>query len=155
MKLQVFIVASLMLAPMALAQQGSEVMYGFGGKVYKWADERGNVHYTRNPPEYGTFSEIDQTKPVEREFPEETEGAGGSEVYGEEATAKANSGGLSAREIIDRNCVIARNNLLLLQNVRGKQLTYISSEGKKTTLGDAEKAARIQSAQNNINHYCK
>lgn len=156
MKALITLIVCLMLMPVAFAQQSPQLLYGTNGKVYKWADHRGNVHYTRHPPEYGSWSEIDHSPPARSSGP--IEGGGEtdeSQVYGEEATARANSGGMSAREIIDRNCVIARNNLALLQNVRGKQLTYINSKGQKSSLDDAAKAARIKSAQDNIKHYCK
>ena len=147
----------LLLAIPVYAQAPSVYQQGQFGRVYKWADERGNVHYTHYPPEYGTWSEIDPARPEEKGFEFGEAGSSGDEgpLSDEWLEGKKQGETMSARDIIDRNCVIARNNLMLLQNVRATQLTYTNDQGEKVKLEGERRAARIKAAQDNISHYCK
>ena len=146
MKTLIVLMASLIIMmPVSFAQQGPQVIYGTGGKVYKWADERGNVHYTRRPPEYGTYSEINQ-RPASK----------GNENLNEESGTLINPDAeMTAGEIIKRNCIVARNNLALLEGVRAKKLTYVDGDGKVRAVDERERAVRIQAAKNQISLYCR
>jgi len=154
MKIPFLLLICLMLMPAAYAEN---LYYEGGqyGRVYKWADDYGNVHYTRHAPEYGSYSEIDQAPPASEGSQPAIEETGDTQTGDGWIADQAASGKLTAKEIINRNCVIARNNLTLLQNVRGKQLTYVNSEGKTANVDNAQRAARIKAAQDNIAHYCQ
>lgn len=143
MKIPFLLLICLMLMPAVYAEN---LYYEGGqyGRVYKWADDYGNVHYTRHPPEYGSYSEINQAPPTRGQVTDE----GAGHLISPDAE-------LSANEIIKRNCIIARNNLALLQGVSAKKLTYVNSEGKVVGVDDQEKAARVQAAKNQISLYCK
>jgi len=144
------IVFALFLAFDVLAQSASWV-HGMSGRVYKWTDDSGNVHYTQYPPDNRAYEEVDKA-----DVPTAQQGTpdqAGSETAGDGSTS-GKGGGVTAEEQNKQNCITANDNLTLLSTPLA-EVTYVGADGKTVVVDDKQRAARIEQAKKNIAEYCK
>ena len=116
--------------------------------TYKWTDESGNVIYSQQPPESGSYELI--------------KGLKHSRIRGAASTTQATNDTPAptpkdndelteeGKKIKAQNCIAAKKNLdvyKVYKRVKGQ-------DGKVTTLSDEERQKRIEEAQNQVNLFC-
>lgn len=139
-------------------------------KIYKWVDEQGNVHYGERPPVKNAEEMHIRKAPAAP--PAAAPGA--ANPAGEEAAAtdpgskrdkllegfaeerankkKAEEQAAKEKELRDKNCAQARNNLAS-QQLGGRRFIMTES-GEQKFLSDEESAQRLQQAQQDVAEWC-
>ncbi len=124
--------------------------------TYKWTDEKGNVHYTQQPPADGSYErmKVDKSRPVygEPESPPPTASQPAT------ATTKSSSNGAVVKdelaknaEIRTKNCEAAKKNLEILTVYK----RYKDKDGNVIRMDDNERAQKIEEAKQNISEFCE
>ncbi len=130
------------------------------GKVYKWVDENGQVHYGNMPPPVEQFETLDIKEPPRRVKEE----SGGSDL---DDTAQTDDGKLQQenlqpdraeierkrREVMRYNCAAARKNRATLISFR--RIEIPDGQGGKRRLTDEEREAKLREAERQIREFCR
>jgi len=130
------------------------------GKIYKWTDSEGNVHYGERPPS-------SQAREVEiRKAPPSSRGAapaGNSlqetnkllETMRKEREEKAAKKAAAEKERKRReaNCSRAKRRLAGYQI--GGRIYEVDEQGERSYLSDREIQKRLQAAQKEVDKWCK
>lgn len=132
------------------------------GKIYKWTDSNGKVHYGERPPS----GQANQQMKVPRKKPygaapapkagNKTDAASKFlESVSAERKEKKEAADKSAKEkeIADKNCSHARRRVASLKQ-GGRQFT-VDEQGERTYLDDAAIQDRLKKAQADIAKWCK
>lgn len=115
------------------------------GKLYKWVDETGHVHYSQTPPTRGNATEVQIPKSALT--PATADNTAAEPGQAEAAAADPLE---QMREARLKNCEIARQNLSTYQTSQQIQ----QADGTVITLDDATRAAKIAEAQAYIAEFC-
>jgi len=138
----VFISTFLSLFSLTLLANGSEKV------TYKWTDEKGFVQYTERPPKDRAYEMIKILSSGGKEV---------TNVSADEAIAKSSKANRSELDEVvianKRNCEIAKQNMDVLTKL--KQIQVKDADGNPRILTDAEKQARVDDTQAQIDVYCK
>ncbi|MCP5195244.1 MAG: DUF4124 domain-containing protein [Gammaproteobacteria bacterium] len=130
--------------------------------VYKWTDEQGQLQYSELPPATGipyekvlrkTGSVAPETAPTRDLAKEQEELArklAEEEAKTQEQQEQARQ---EAEEQRAKNCEIAKKNVVVLQGDR--PVVKADDKGNKVTLSAEERAAELQKAQEDQDHFCK
>jgi len=128
------------------------------GGVYKWKDDRGIVHYSQYPPpgvEAEKVEEVEPSYPTQLGAPQATDKSSDiAATPGDQAGAEPTDQLAKERKLIEKNCITAKQNLVLLQS-KATDLTYVDDEGNPVKVDDKERAARIEAARKNVIEFCK
>lgn len=132
----------------------------FAGKVYKWVDKEGNVHYGAQPEGSGGAQEMDiKTKaPAVEEEPEPAEKAESNKSDSEEEKVKVSSEKEAEEiekknaEIRKRNCSVAKKRLASIN--AGGRLYEIDDKGQRTFWDDATTAGKRAEAEAQVAEWC-
>jgi len=128
------------------------------GGVYKWKDQKGQVHYTQYPPagvESEKVEEVEPSYPTQLGAPQATDQSSAiAATPGDQAGAEPTDQLSKERELMQKNCITAKQNLVLLQS-KAANLTYVDDEGNVVKVDDKERAARIEAAKKNAVEFCK
>ena len=132
------------------------------GDIYKWTDKTGEVHYTQTPPPDGIAAqkiqgapppaESQQTIHEEQQRLQERLDAFDerrAEQQEEETIRKLEK---EDREINEKNCITAKNNLAKLH--QGGIKRYLTPEGEVIRLTEEDRQRRITEANKQIEQYC-
>lgn len=133
----------------------------FAGKIYKWTDSEGNVHYGARPPTKQaeqikvrkgpsnvpapaakTSNQHDSTKKLLDAFDKERKDK-------KEAADKA----AAEKERRDKNCSIAKRRIAGLK-IGGRQYE-VTEEGERNYLNEADIQKRLSEAQKLADKWCK
>jgi len=133
----------------------------FGG-IYKWTDANGEIHYTQTPPPDGiTTQKIEGALPPaesqqtlheeQRKLQEQLKAFDErrAEQKEEETIRKLEQ---EDREINEKNCITAKNNLGKLQ--QGGIKRYLTPEGDVIRLTEEDRQRRITEANKQVEQYC-
>jgi len=132
----------------------------FAGKVYKWVDKQGNVHYGAQPEESGGAQEMDikvKTPAVEEE-PESTEKAESKNQDSEAEKVKVSNEQEAEEiekknaEIRKRNCSVAKKRLGSIN--AGGRLYEVNEKGERTFWDDATTASKRAEAEAQVAEWC-
>lgn len=133
------------------------------GGIYKWTDASGEVHYTQTPPPKGIATQkIQDTPPPaesqqsihedQQELQERIDAMDERRArQDEEADIKKQQ--KENREIGEKNCITAKNNLAKLQ--QGGIKRYLTPAGEVIRLTEDDRQRRITEATNQVEQYCK
>lgn len=144
------LIGCLLLSPLA-----------FAGKIYKWVDSQGQVHYGERPP---TANQADEVKIHKGPAPSAPTSAAASqtpsasdflEAKAKERKEKAEAGEKAnkAKEIAKKNCDNARASMHSLN--QGGRRYVMQPDGQRKYLDDADVQKRKQEAQAAIDKWCK
>lgn len=125
--------------------------------TYKWVDENGQVNYSQYPPPEGTESETVKPPPkvdTDAAIREQQEREGKLNSINEERNKE------SAQEKLDEGnaakkqaaCDLARDKLK--QAISSTRLYATNEQGERVKLGEDERQARIEAANNEIAEFC-
>lgn len=133
----------------------------FAGKIYKWTDANGKVHYGERPP----AGKAEQMK-IKGTTPFGTAPAPKSSDKGDAASKflesveaerkeKKEADDLSAKNkaITDKNCSISRRQVASLK--QGGRQYEVDEKGERTYLGEGAIQSRLNEAQKNVEKWCK
>jgi hypothetical protein len=119
--------------------------------TYKWTDEKGNVHYTQQPPAEGTYErmKVDKTRAGSAEpeaAPEQnantSKPATSNQTVKDEVAKNA--------EIRAKNCEGAKKNLEILTVYK----RYKDKDGNVVRMDDSERNRQIEETKQQIADFC-
>ena len=140
MSRSLIVVALLLVAPLAVAQQ-----------IYKWTDAKGTVHYSQSAPPEGTrFQQVKLSGGVES--PANTPAAQpGAETTPAPANAPAPAPVADTPDNRAKLCATLKSNLATLQ---GSGPVVMQQGGKPVVLGDAQRKQQLDTANAQYQQYC-
>ena len=121
--------------------------------LYKWTDEKGNVHYGQAKPTQYKAIELDKPPPPPANTPELNKSA--AEQIRDarkksETTKKANKNKQAPTNAIQ--CQTAKKNLQVLKS--GGRIQHQNQAGEEVTLSDEEIAGKIAETNKQIGFFC-
>ena len=132
------------------------------GGIYKWTDASGEVHYTQTPPPNGIATQKIQDAPPpaesqqsiheEQQQLQERIDAMDERQARQDEEAAINKQHKENREIDEKNCITAQNNLAKLQ--QGGIKRYLTPEGEVIRLTEEDRQRRITAANKQVKQYC-
>ena len=133
----------------------------FAGKIYKWTDSNGKVHYGERPPSgKGKQMSIPRKSPfgsTPAPKPDNKDDAASKflESVASERKEKKEASEKSAKEkeIADKNCSNARRRVASLKQ-GGRRFT-VDEKGERSYLDDAAIQSRLKEAQEKVKKWCK
>ncbi len=133
-------------------------LYGTGasaGKLYRWVDGDGVVHFTQYPPQNRKGVEKIELRPPPTSGPvEEVEEREDNPEKRGEAPVEGAQEQKKTKEIaaLDRkNCEISRRNLTILEGGRPR---LRDSDGNVRIIADEERKSRIEQARKDVDEFC-
>ncbi|HKR76371.1 MAG TPA: DUF4124 domain-containing protein [Rhodanobacter sp.] len=140
MSRSLIVVALLLLAPLAAAQQ-----------IYKWTDAKGTVHYSQSAPPEGTrYQQVKLTGGVESSANTPT-----TQPNAETTPAPANTPAPAPVTDTPANraklCATLKSNIATLQ---GSGPVVMQQDGKPTVLSDAQRKQQVDTANAQYQQYC-
>jgi len=127
----------------------------WGGEIYKWVDEKGNVHFSDQPgkseaqqidmPKFKTDPVLEQRQQDRQEM-EKKEQDQNTAKSADEAEAQ------KKEQQRKKNCITARERVEQLQTVR--RLFRIDESGERHDLSDEERATALQKAREDVKTWC-
>jgi hypothetical protein len=133
-------------AMMALATTGVATADG-----YRWVDDEGNVVYSQSPPPGEQQAERIQL-PVSSSAMDEPEEAAASDTETEDAKQPATAQDLDPA-VRQGYCDKAKKNVELLKNTE-PGVPFVTEDNNIVKFSDAERAQRLQQAQEAVEAYC-
>jgi cytoskeletal protein RodZ len=134
----------------------------FAGKVYKWVDQNGNVHYGADRPSNSAQELNIKVKPSSRPSPAksaQSEDGQQSEREQAEETVKVNNEKELAEvekknaEIRKKNCSVAKKRLGAIK--AGGRLYEVNEQGERSYWDDSTRQAKMAEAQAQVSEWCK
>lgn len=151
---------SLLLLGISLALAGTNSVAGSADKIYKWADQNGEIQYTQMPPPAGVEVLEIRSAPPPADNPAAENARLQQQVEAmdermEERQAAAARSEQQARnaEIRKQNCINARKNLGELQ--QGGIKRYRLPDGSVLRLTEEDRLKRIAETETEITENCK
>jgi hypothetical protein len=121
-------------------------------KLYKWKDEKGNIHYGQTKPTEYESAEVNKPPPppanapdLNKPFAEQIRGKNQGDQTKPD-TAQMDPGTKASQ------CAKARNNLTNLQN--NSRVRVKNPDGSVRLLTDDEKQDKLKESQKQIDYYC-
>lgn len=140
---------SLTLLSLFLLLTSTTVM---SAKLYKWKDEKGNIHYGQTKPTEYESAEVNKPPPppanapdLNKPFVEQIRGKNQGDPAKPD-TAQMDPGTKASQ------CAKARNNLTNLQN--NSRVRVKNPDGSVRLLTDDEKQDKLKESQKQIDYYC-
>lgn len=123
--------------------------------TYKWVDEKGNVHYSQQPPAGSNYErmKIDKSRPA---YNEPTQDAAPKAAPNPKpATSSSTSTVIKEeiaknKEIREKNCEAAKKNL----EVYTVYKRYRDKDGNVIRMDDNERLKKIEESKQNIAEFC-
>lgn len=134
------------------------------GKVYKWVDKEGNVHYGAQQPEDSGGAQEMHIKTNKHSAPEEpaeetTSASENKNTENKEEKVKVSNEKEAAEiekknaEIRKRNCSVAKKRLASIN--AGGRLYEVNEKGERQFWDDATTSAKRAEAEANVAEWCK
>jgi hypothetical protein len=123
-------------------------------QIYKWTDDKGQVHFSQNPPKTGEYTDVTPTAPVS-----------GTEM-GPRSPARlaprggSSSGGLppqtnlQARADDAERCAKANERISFLQEKTAHRLFVTGDDGQPARMTDEQFDEQLKDAQEAAGKYC-
>ena len=135
----------------------------FAGKIYKWVDKKGEVHYGNQPPS-GNAEEMHVNSPSHygaakpsSSTPKKNMDAANKflDAVNKETKENKEAADKAAKEqaINDKNCLIARKRVAALK-IGGRKYE-VDEKGNRHYLDDSETQSRLGEAQADVAKYCQ
>ncbi|HEY9051161.1 MAG TPA: DUF4124 domain-containing protein, partial [Gammaproteobacteria bacterium] len=124
--------------------------------VYKWVDEKGNVHYSEQRPKQSEAEKVKIDKappPSSSSYKKPSLKTTDDENNKDKSNTKANSNNAEIAKEKQKLCAEARKDLELMQSTG--RLRVKDDEGNITYMPEEDKAARIKRNQDRIKEYCQ
>ena len=130
------------------------------GKVYKWVDEDGNVHYGAQKPTTGAQELSVKTKPASSAEESEPESSSDQQQTAkdqekEKAGSEKEAAEIAKRneEIRQQNCSNARKRAATIE--QGGRLYEVDESGERHYWDDDTRRVKLEEAEAQINKWCK
>lgn len=136
--------------------------FSLAGKIYKWTDDKGNIHYGEHPPmDNAQQLKIPKTPPRSATTPAAKPGNQMEatqkllDALAKERTEKAEATARAEKEqkINKENCSRARKRVASLK-IGGRKYE-VTEQGERNYLDDADIQDRLQKAQKMVSEWCK
>ena len=124
--------------------------------VYKWVDEKGNVHYSEQRPKQSEAEKVKIDKappPSSSSYKKPSLKTTDDKNNKDKSNTKANSNNAEIAKEKQKLCAEARKDLELMQSTG--RLRVKDDEGNITYMPEEDKAARIKRNQDRIKEYCQ
>lgn len=126
--------------------------------VYKWTDDKDQVHYTQYKPTNYESVEVDAPPPppsvtydLNEKWAEQIRNSAAASKN-KKKQARRDKLGVSDTEKRQKNCEVAKNNLMILENQR--IVSYTDESGDKIRMGEEQRETNIQDAEKQIAFFC-
>lgn len=132
-------------------------------EVYKWVDDKGQVHYSEKPPARQKSEQIQIQSTGEQSAPPRQQADKESHLREQQKLLKAfeeerqyNKEQEAKKEKIEatrsRNCVIAKNNLRSYETAN--RIFKIDENGNRVYMPDSSREQAIQRARDDVERWC-
>ena len=122
-------------------------------QIYKWTDEKGQVHFSQNPPKTGNYSDVTPQGPIS--------GASTGGSHGPLYTAPgASSGGGASQARMQvkadnaERCAKANERISFLQDKTAHRLFVTGDDGQPARMTDEQFDQQVKDAQDAASKYC-
>ncbi|MDR3416358.1 MAG: DUF4124 domain-containing protein [Nevskia sp.] len=122
--------------------------------IYKWVDDKGQVHYSQNPPAQGHYEDVTPQLPMSGTT------TGGSRPAGRSAAASGNADDRAAQQALQskadnaERCAKAREQISYLQEKTAHRLFVTGEDGQPARMTDEQFNQELQDAQAAASKYC-
>lgn len=121
-------------------------------QIYKWTDDKGQVHFSQNPPKTGVYTDVTPTEPVSGtemgpKPPPRFAPHGG-------ASSGAAQGNLQARADDAERCAKANERISYLQEKTARRLFVTGDDGQPARMTDEQFDEQLKDAQDAAGKYC-
>jgi FKBP-type peptidyl-prolyl cis-trans isomerase len=136
--------------------------FSLAGKIYKWTDDKGNIHYGERPPmDNAQQLKIPKAPPHSATTPTTKPGDQMEatqkllDAFAKERKEKAEATARAEKEqkITKENCSRARKRVASLK--MGGRKYEVTEQGERNYLDDADIQNRLQKAQKMVGEWCK
>lgn len=135
----------------------------FAGKIYKWVDQQGQVHYGEHPPS-GNSKEmyVPRSSPYHSVPSASSTSKSNTDAANKFLDAvdkekkekqKADDKAAKQKAIDDKNCSIARKRVATLK--MGGRKFEVDEQGNRHYMDEADIQNRLNQAQSDVTKYCK
>jgi hypothetical protein len=133
----------------------------FAGKIYKWTDANGKVHYGERAPNGNSKQmKVKGTSPyAAAPAPKSSDKSDAANKFLESIAAErkekkeADDKSAKNKEITDKNCSISRRQVASLN--QGGRRYEVNEKGDRTYLDDVAIQSRLSEAKKNVAKWCK
>jgi len=124
--------------------------------IYKWVDDKGQVHYSQNPPAQGPYDNVTPELPASgtSTSPRAAKPAGhanGSNNADDKAAQQA----LQSKADNAERCAKAREQISFLQEKTAHRLFVTGEDGQPARMTDEQFGERLKDAQDAAAKYCE
>jgi hypothetical protein len=127
-------------------------------QIYKWVDEKGEVHFSQNPPLQGNYEDVTPQSPASG-----TSTEGSSRATAKAASHSSSSGGddraaqqaMQARADNEERCAKARERVSFLQEKTAHRLFVTGDDGQPARMTNDQFDQELKDAQDAVNKYCE
>lgn len=134
--------------------------FSVAGKIYKWTDSEGNIHYGERPPsdqaKQITVPKGPSSAPSSESQPTNTQDSTKKllDAFDKERKDKADATAKDAKEtaLRDKNCSISRKRVAGLSI--GGRIYDVTEKGERRYLEDAEIKSKLAEAQKDVEKWC-
>ena len=130
--------------------------------VYKWVDAQGNVHYSQSPPQQIGAKEMDirVRSPILQEPPRHVDGTPDSPAEAKEVAKKKKAESAKQAEVEKKNAEVRAKNCKTAKRRfatinQGGRLYEVDENGERQYWDDAQRQAKLASAQADVDKWCK
>ena len=144
----------LLITPSLLLLTGLFLGTSVSAATYKWVDEKGNVHYSQQPPAGSEYERIKVDK-SRSPYGEPEQEAAPKDTAAKPATSPSTSTTIKEelaknKEIREKNCEAAKKNLEIYTVYK----RYKDKDGNVVRMDDNERLKKIEESKQNIAEFC-
>lgn len=123
-------------------------------QIYKWTDDKGQVHFSQNPPKTGVYTDVTPTAPVSGTEMGPKPPPRFAPHGGTASGAGAAQGNLQARADDAERCAKANERISYLQEKTAHRLFVTGDDGQPARMTDEQFDEQLKDAQAAASKYC-
>ncbi len=123
-------------------------------QIYKWTDDKGQVHFSQNPPAQGNYQDVTPELPVSGTSTSAPAKHPRSAASGSSGGDAAQQQALQAKADNEERCAKARERISFLQEKTAHRLFVTGDDGQPSRMTDEQFNQQLQDAQDAASKYC-
>ena len=122
-------------------------------QIYKWTDDKGQVHFSQNPPQVGVYTDVTPVGPISgaETGPRSSRSAPRSGAASQADGSQAN---LQARADNAERCAKANERISFLQEKTAHRLFVTGDDGQPARMTDEQFDQQMKDAHDAADKYC-